>query len=131
MYIPSIVAISDTDAAELDFDDMTAIASKMLDPVTSRFLVLHDESAHPVALIDLVTLKILDYSLGDAVMKESDPEHKELVAEYISEYYERIEEAGEDGFIRGLLFPALPWITGAKLGIDQIKELLAQIPTVG
>ena len=130
MYIPSIVVISETDNADLDFDDMVAIASKMLDPVAARYLVLHADDGKPVALIDLVTLKILDYSSGTMELRESDEEHKELIGEYVTEYLDRVEEAGEDGFQQGLLFPALPWIDGSNLGLDQIKELLTQIPAI-
>lgn len=130
LYVPSIVVISDTDNADLDFDDMTAIASKMLDPVATKYLVLHADNGDSVALIDLVTLKILDYSSGQATVRDSDDEHKELIGDYVTEYLDRIEEAGEDGFVQGLLFPALPWIAGSAMGLDQIKELLNEIPAI-
>lgn len=130
LYIPSIVVISDTENADLDFDDMTAIASKMLDPVATRYLVLHADNGDPVALIDVVTLKIIDYSNGAAVVRESEDEHKDLIGDYVSEYLDRLEEAGEDGFIQGLLFPALPWISSSRMGLDQIKELLNEIPSI-
>ena len=129
MYIPSIVVISETDNADLDFDDMTAIASKMLDPVATRYLVLHGDAGDPTALIDLTTLKILDYSSGVVQEIESDAEHKELVGEYVMEYQELLEQSGDDGFTRGLLFPALPWIKSSRLGLDQIVELINLIPT--
>ncbi|MEI8223202.1 MAG: hypothetical protein WCG43_05940 [Actinomycetes bacterium] len=131
MYIPSIVVISETDDADLDFDDMTAIASKMLDPVASKYLVLHSDTGAPTALIDLTTLKILDYSTGVVAIIESDDEHKELVGEYVLEYQELLEQSGDDGFTRGLLFPALPWLKASNLGLDQIKELINQIPAAG
>ncbi len=130
LYIPSIVVISETDTAELDFDDMTAIASKMLDPVATRYLVLHADDGSPTALIDLISLNILDYSDGTLTISESDQEHKDLIGEYVSEYLERIEEAGDDGFMQGLLFPALPWIWKSRLGLDQIQELIEEIPTI-
>ena len=130
MYIPSIVVISETDTAELDFDDMTAIASKILDPVATRYLVLHSDDGKATALIDLETLFIIDYSNGIPVTMESDQEHKDLVGEYHLEYHERLEEAGSDGFINGLLFPALPWISESELGLDQIRELIRLVPTI-
>jgi elongation factor G len=129
MYIPSIVVISETEDGDLDFDDMTSIASKMLDPVATRYLVLHSDDGKPTALIDLITLKILDYSHGSPTLLESDSEHKELVAEFASDYKSLLEEAGDDGFIQGLLFPALPWVSNSEMGLEQIKDLLAQIPT--
>ena len=42
-----------------------------------------------------------------------------------------IEEAGEDSFQAGLLFPALPWIEKTGMGISEIKEYLNLIPTIG
>ena len=128
LYIPSLVIICDLLASEIDFEDMSAIASKMLDPVVTPFLVLHGEDGKPAALIDLETLEIVDYSSGVAIDRAADPEHIELVAEFREEYIEALEDAGVDSFAAGLLFPALPWIEGTRMGIDQIIKYLNQVP---
>jgi hypothetical protein len=65
---------------------MSAIAGRMLDPVQTPFLVLHDDSGNPTALIDLDNLKLSDYSTGDRVECDSDPEHKVLVFEFRKEF---------------------------------------------
>lgn len=131
LYIPSLVIICDLESSELDFEDMSAIAGKMLDPVVTPFLVLHSDSGKPAALINLDTLKISDYSNGSREEREAESEHVELVAEFREEYLESVEGAGEDSFAAGLLFPALPWVESTGIGIDQILEYLKQIPTIG
>ena len=130
LYIPSLVIICDLLSNEIDFEDMSAIASKMLDPVVTPFLVLHSDDGRPAALIDLETLEVLEYSSGIATKRAADPEHIELVAEFRQEYLEALEDAGPDSFAAGLLFPALPWMEGSRMGIDQILNYLNQVPTI-
>jgi len=130
LYIPSLVVICDLLSSDIDFEDMTAIASKMLDPVVTPYLVLHSDAGEPAALINLETLQVLDYSHGSKEVREADPEHIDLVSEFREEYLEDLEDAGEDSFEAGLLFPALAWVEGTSIGIDQIVEYLNQIPTL-
>ena len=110
LYIPSLILITDLTNGETDFDDMSAIAGRMLDPVQTPYLVLHDDNGNPTALINLDSLKLSDYSTGHRVERDSDPEHKVLVFEFRKEYLEAIEEFGESGFQDGLSFPAIPFI---------------------
>ena len=131
LYIPSLVVICDLLVSEIDFEDMTAIASKMLDPVVTPYLVLHGDDGRPAAIINLETLLITDYTQLPVSTRAADPEHIELVSEFREEYLEAVEDAGEDSFGAGLLFPALPWVEGTRIGLDQIKEYLDQIPTIG
>ena len=128
LYIPSLVVICDLIASEIDFEDMSAIASKMLDPVVTPYLVLHSDAGKPAALINLETLKVIDYSQEPPIERAADPEHVELVAEFRVEYLEAIEDAGEDSFQAGLLFPAIPWIEGTRMGLDQIADYLNEVP---
>ena len=131
LYIPSLVVISDLSSSEIDFEDMSAIASKMLDPIVTPYLVLHGDDGAPAALISLESLEVSDYSAPQLTKRAADPEHQELVAEFRSEYSEALEDAGENSFQAGLLFPALPWIEKTKMGINEIKEYLKLVPTVG
>lgn len=131
LYIPSLVVISDLSSSEIDFEDMSAIASKMLDPIVTPYLVLHGDDGAPAALISLESLEVSDYSAPQVTKRAADPEHQELVAEFRSEYLQALEDAGENSFQAGLLFPALPWIEKTKMGINEIKEYLKLVPTVG
>jgi translation elongation factor EF-G len=130
LYIPSLVVISDISSSEIDFEDMSAIASKMLDPIVTPFLVLHRDDGSPAALISLEDLEVSDYSGAGVSKRVADPEHEELVANFRSEYLEALEDAGENSFQAGLLFPALPWIENTKMGINEIKEYLNLVPTI-
>ena len=128
LYIPSIVVISETETADLDFEDMSAIASKILDPLITPFLILHADSGYPVALINLQSLVVTDYSTGEPIVAPSETEHRELVAEFREEYLEALAAAGEDAFANALLFPALPWIRKPLIGITEIHSYLNLIP---
>jgi hypothetical protein len=129
LYIPSIVVITDLSAAnETDFEDMAAIAGRILDPVVTPYLVLHQEDGSPIALIDLLTQKIRDYSTGVLVHGDSEHEHQEVVSEFRDEYQELIEAAGEEAFENGLLYPAIPWIQGGAMGLLEIVGYLNRIP---
>jgi hypothetical protein len=129
IYIPSIVVITDLSAEnETDFEDMSAIASKILDPVVTPYLVLHSDDGSPVALIDLVTQEIHDYSSGVVEVRASDPEHQAVISEFRDEYLEQVEGAGEAAFENGLLFPAIPWLEGKSLGVAEISRYLNLVP---
>ena len=117
-------------SSEIDFEDMSAIASKMLDPIVTPYLVLHGDDGAPAALISLESLEVSDYSAPQLTKRAADPEHQELVAEFRSEYLQALEDAGENSFQAGLLFPALPWIEKTKMGINEIKEYLKLVPTI-
>jgi hypothetical protein len=129
LYIPSIVVITDLSAAnDTDFEDMAAIAGRILDPVVTPYLVLHLDDGSPVALIDLVTQEIREYVSGSLTTRTSEYEHQEVIAEFREEYLEQLEAAGEDAFENGLLYPAIPWIHGNPMGLIEIAEYLNRIP---
>ena len=129
LYIPSIVVITDLSATnETDFEDMAAIAGRILDPVVTPYLVLHQEDGSPIALIDLLTQKIRDYSTGVLVHGDSEHEHQDVVSEFRDEYQELIEATGEEAFENGLLYTAIPWIQGGAMGLLEIADYLNRIP---
>lgn len=128
LYIPSIVIISETDSAELDFDDMCAIASKMLDPLLVQYLIIYDDDGKAIALIDLATMKLINYSSGTARIEESEVEHREVVEPFRVQYEEMLDQMDDNAFSAGLIFPALPWIAGQPLALDILKKLITQVP---
>ena len=128
-YVPVIIAIVDLENSEVDFEDMSAIVGKMLEPVVTPYLVLHADDGAPTALINLESLQITDYSTGTAVAKESDPEHKELVKEFSEELLEVLVEGGWEQFVQALIIPAIPLLPEKNLGINEIKRFLNLIPS--
>ncbi len=127
LYIPSLVVIDQLLESEIDFDDMSAIAGRLLDPVVTPYLVLHSDEGSPIALINLDSLQLSNYSGGAREITESDPEHKVLVFEFRKEYLEALAAAGEGAFQQGLLYPAIPYLAQNNLGLEEIAQYARQI----
>ena len=113
--------------ADLAYDDAVLHANRVFDQMVTPYLVLHGDDGTPAALISLDDLSVRNYIQGIAVISESDPEHRELVADFQSEYHETIEAAGEDAFAAGLLFPAIPVNIDNGIGLDILKDYLDQL----
>lgn len=136
LMVPRLIAVTGIESADGDFDDSVLLANRVFDQCVTPFLVLHDDSGIPCALIDLTNLKIIDYTSTPPVISESEQEHKTLVSEFQTEYLEQIAVAGEDGFAAGVLFPAIPVWLEKGIGVDIIEKyleklLLQQLPTGG
>lgn len=125
--LPRLVIVNELEGSESDFDDAVLLANKVFDQLVTPFLVLHNDAGDPTALIDLETLEIVDYTTTHITRRDSDPEHKELVAEFRSEYLESIELAGADAFEAGLLFPAIPVVISKGIGVDIVKAFVTRI----
>ena len=129
LYIPTIVVVTDFEDGDVDFEDMSAIVGKMLEPVLTPYLVLHADTGEPTALINLEDQMITDYSNSKVSKISSDVEHRELVLEFKEELHNALTEGGWDQFVQGLIIPAIPLILKNKLGIAEIKRFLDLIPT--
>jgi hypothetical protein len=124
---PRIMVALALPGAELDFDDAVLLANRVFDQMVTPFLVLHGDDGAPAALISLEDLTVRSYLHGLAVLSESEPEHRELVADFQQEYKDAIENAGEDAFQAGLLFPAIPINIENKIGIDVLITYLDRL----
>jgi hypothetical protein len=128
-YVPVIIVVLDFDQGEVDFEDMSAILGKMLEPVVTPYLVLHADDGKAVGLINLESLQVRDYSTENGLERESDPEHKELVKEFAEELKDALVEGGWEQFVQGLIIPAIPLRLENSLGINEIKKFLNLIPS--
>ena len=131
LLLPRILVITGFNEGLQDFDDAVVLAKRLLDDVATPVLVLHDDDGSPCALIDLDTLKINNYRNGE--ITDADPEHLELVADFREEYFAQKEAAGEDGFISGIFFPAIPVLLNDpefNLGVDIVKKYLSKLPSL-
>jgi hypothetical protein len=95
--------------------------------MATPYLVLHDEEGSPVALISLSDLSIIDYSTSPSTVRMSDPEHQTLVQEFRDEYLELIQASGDQAFAAGLLFPAIPLWIEKGIGVDIVKNYIAEL----
>jgi hypothetical protein len=128
-YVPVIIVVLDFDQGEVDFEDMSAILGKMLEPVVTPYLVLHADDGKAVGLINLESLQVTDYSTENGLERESDPEHKELVKEFTEELKDALVEGGWEQFVQALIIPAIPLRLENSLGINEIKKFLNLIPS--
>lgn len=128
-YVPALIVVLDFEDGEVDFEDMSAILGKMLEPVVTPYLVLHAEDGRGVGLINLESLQVTDYSTKSGIERDSDPEHKELVKEFAEELKEALHEGGWEQFIQGLIIPAIPLNPENSLGVIEIKRFLNLIPS--
>lgn len=127
--VPRLVVVNGLDGQEQDFDDAVLIANRVFAELVCPYLVLHSDQGSPVALIRLDDLKIIDYSTNPPSIRESDPEHKELVAEFREEYLHQMEEMEEGAFAAGILFPAIPINLINGIGIDVVEKYIAELPS--
>ena len=124
---PRIMVALALPGADLDFDDAVLLANRVFDQMATPYLVLHGDDGAPAALINLEDLSIRNYLHGVAVISESEPEHRELVAEFAQEYRELIESSCEDAFTAGLLFPAIPLNIDNGIGLDVLVSYLRKL----
>lgn len=125
--VPRLIAVTGIESSEADFDDAVLLANRVFDQSVTPFLVLHDDSGIPCALIDLSNLLIIDHTTSPPAITESEVEHKTLVAEFRAEYLEQLEVAGEDGFAAGVLFPAIPVWLEKGIGVDIIEKYIEKL----
>jgi len=125
--LPRLVVVNELDGSDSDFDDAVLLANRVFDQLVTPYLVLHSDSGDPTALIDLQSLEIVDYTTQPASRRDSDPEHKELVSDFRNEYLEALEDAGEDAFEAGLLFPAIPVVLTKSIGVDVVKSFIERV----
>jgi hypothetical protein len=128
-YVPVIIVVLDFEEGEVDFEDMSAILGKMLEPVVTPYLVLHAENGKAVGVINLESLEVTDYSTKAGILRDSDPEHKELVKEFAEELKDALVEGGWEQFVQGLIIPAIPINLENSLGLNEIKRFLNLIPS--
>jgi len=128
LYIPAIVLVVDFENGDVDFEDMSAIVGKMLEPVLTPYLVLHADDGQPTAVINLEDQMITDYSSEKVVQLASETEHRELISEFKEELSSALLEGGWEQFVHGLVIPAIPLMLKNNLGVDEVKRFLNMIP---
>ena len=124
---PRIVVVTHLQNQDADFDDAVMLANRVFSHMATPFLVLHDDDGSPCALISLATMRILDYSTIPPKDLACEAEHETLVQEFREEYLELSTSLGEGSFAAGLLFPAIPLWIEKGIGVDIVKDFIAQL----
>jgi translation elongation factor EF-G len=125
--VPRLVVVTHLEKLELDFDDAVMIATRVFDQMITPYLVLHDDTGLPAALISLSDLQIIDYSGDSKTVRSSDEEHQTLVQEFRDEYLELLADSGENAFEAGLLFPAIPLWIERGIGVDIVEGFIKKL----
>lgn len=121
---PRIIIVTGLEFSESDFDDMVLIANRVLENVTTPFLVLHDEVGEPSGLISLADMTVFDYSQKPMNQYPADAELVSLVSEFKAEFDNQVEGFQNDGFVNGLEVPAIPIVLSKEIGVAQINHYL-------
>jgi len=124
---PRLLIVNGLELSEIDFDDIVMIANRVLEPVVTPFLVLHDELGEPIGLISLATNQVHDYSAMTIKEYPADDELLNLITDFRTEYLEQIEGLDEDSFRAGLLVPAIPLVQFRGIGRSELNYYFEQI----
>jgi hypothetical protein len=126
---PRLVLVTVMDGLEMDFDDAVLVANRVFDELVTPYLVLHGENGAPIGTISLETLSTTDYSTNPPATSLADEELQEMVKDFREEYLGQMMEMEDGAFAAGILFPAIPVNPANGLGIDLVREYLAQLPS--
>ena len=129
LLIPRAIVITKIEHEDADFDEAVLIARRMFGEGVTPYLVLHSDAGDPIALIDLQSLEIIDYSTSPATTRASDPEHEELVHDFRQEYLEQTSEMDEGAFAAGIIFPAIPINLIKGIGVDVVQGYIDLLPS--
>jgi hypothetical protein len=124
---PRLLIVNGLELSDIDFDDIVMIANRVLEPVVTPYLVLHDEIGEPIGLISLVTNQVHDYSAMTIKEYPADDELLNLITDFRTEYLEQIEGLDEDSFRAGLLVPAIPLVQSRGIGRSELNYYFEQI----
>ena len=149
--MPRAVVITQLDKPRADFDDAVAICQRVLgDGVHPLYLPMHGDDESVAGVIGLISQRVYDWSSGDRVERDPDPQHLPLIESLRGELLEAVIAESEDETLldrylagevidpkvviadlevavaRGHFYPVLPAAPLTMLGTDELLELLTQ-----
>ena len=147
--MPRAVVVTKLDHSRTDFDEIVLICQRVFgDDVTPLYLPLLDEQEQVGGLIGLLSQQVFDYSGGQRVQAEADPEHLEHIEDARNALIEGIIAESEDETLmdrylggeeiddkiiiadlekavaRGHFYPALP--VTSRAGMVELLELVTR-----
>ena len=95
--VPRAVVVTRIDVPGADVDEAVALCQRVLDEeALPLHLPLHGEDDAVAGLIDLLTSRVHDWSSGEPVDRDPDPEHLPLIASLRAELVEAVLAGSED-----------------------------------
>ena len=147
--MPRAVVITQLDRARADFDESVAVCQRVFgDGVQPLYLPMHADDESVAGLIGLLSRRVYDWSSGDRVERDPDPEHLPLIDNTRSALIEGIIAESEDETLmdrylegedieqkvlvadletavaRGTFYPVLAAAPLTMLGTDELLEVL-------
>ncbi|GAC1445383.1 MAG: elongation factor G-like protein EF-G2 [Mycobacteriales bacterium] len=147
--MPRAVVITQLDRPRADFDEAVAICQRVFgDGVQPLYLPMHAEDESVAGLIGLLSRRVYDWSSGDRVERDPDPEHLPLIESTRAALIEGIIAESEDETLmdrylageeleqkvlvadletavaRGSFYPVLAAAALSLLGTDELLEVL-------
>ena len=147
--VPRALVITQLDQPGAEFDESVALCQRLLgEGVQPLQVPLHAEDDSIAGLVDLLVPHIHDWSSGDPVVGDLDPEHLLLVEGLRADLVEAILAGSEDESLldaylkeeppqpavlarefssavrRGSLHPVLAVVPGSAVGTDELLDLL-------
>ena len=147
--LPRAVVVTQLDRPRADFDESVVLCQRLLgDGVHPLYLPLHGEHDEVAGLMGLVSQRVHDWSGGERVERDPDPQHLPLIENARADLIEAVIADSEDETLldrylagealdqdvvvadletsvaRGLLHPVLPMAPLAAVGTEELLELL-------
>jgi elongation factor G len=147
--MPRAVVITRLDSPRADFDaTLAACQAAFGDGVMPVYLPLHGDGDDVAGLMGLLSQQVFDYTSGERVQRDPDPEHLPLIQEHRNSLIEGIIAESEDETLmdrylggedidvkvliddletavaRGHFFPVLAACAGTGLGMTELLEVL-------
>ena len=153
--MPRAVVITQLDKPRGDFDDAVALCQRLLgDGVHPLYLPMHADDDSVAGVIGLLSQRVYDWSSGDRIERDPDPQHLPLIENLRGDLIEAVIAESEDETLldrylagevidqlvlaadlelavaRGHFYPVLPAVPLTLLGTDELLEVLTQaMPT--
>jgi elongation factor G len=95
--MPRAVVVTQLDRPRADFDEAVALCQRVLgDGVHPLQLPMHGDDEQVAGLIDLLRARVSDWSTGEPVERDPDPEHLGLIEPLRAELLEAVIAESED-----------------------------------
>ena len=113
--MPRAVVVTKLDQARADFDESVAVCQRVFgDGVMPLYLPLHGDDESVAGLIGLLSQQVIDYSTGQRVLREPDPEHVQLIKDKRDELIEAVIQESEDDSLMDR------YLGGEEIGLDVL-----------
>ena len=149
--LPRAVVVSQLDRPRADFDEAVAVAQRVFgDGVQPLYLPMHADDESVAGLIGLLSQRVYDWSTGERVERDPDPQHLPLIETLRSALIEGIIAESEDESLmdrylagepldqavlirdletavaRGTFYPVLPLAPLGGVGTEELLEVLTR-----